>query len=1477
MIAFLTDCFVQNRKNGYKRCDSRRRSPNNPPQHLTAEELSTVEPTTTGCRWPSSKHNENPNSSVYTQDFGGASIPAQRCTAAQASALAPGQANSTDEAILRARDAMVVNSSPAMITILTKDGTVLYQNRQSKAYFGDRSTATPFDLETRSLLTAVFELEPQKLIHMSEEIKLPGGSGRWKGILRVPVSLNAAKGSTTAADSAAAAFVRADDSHLCGCESGFQVPSATGGLAAAMTGAGFTAGRNSFPRGQGKIAIYLESPPPKWPDEGGRDKRHPGFAEDARGGGGTGTCEDICGMGGLTGGWMLGHDADTAPHSLLCLDEDAELAMAGLDGSLGQRAGYAATDNVGAAPAAFTSPPCMRWSETAPAAACLAATTAAATAVATATTAITDGHSSLILAHSMSYSRQRWIDPTAAFDSRPSAQRPRTAHGYSLGINSNGGGGCCRRLLYCAHSAASVPSACNGAAPKPPRPGSTIPSQRCPQLCSPQRRMGSSLLVPNSSNPVGEAPGAVNDPLATSSFATLLITSQGTQGSLAGDIARTGTTAPVVPLARCNHHHHQCDQQNSSKVRGNDGDAVVASHVVETLPSIYGSAPTVSCCRSPRPYQSTVSSRSLHSSMDSRVACMATSSPRNDPLAGRTPSALGSRSPRPPPTLPRSLAFAMSLGTSPLATVAGGSGWKPQHTSPRQRSMVGSSSITAALATDPMSCTASKNGFSWSVNGRYDGVGTGEKCFPPPAVAVTKVMPQLPPPQLPTVQSTPCRPVTPMTTAHPFACLLNSPGCAGSAGVDDTRTELCNSGGVLLLDRLLLPQPTSPQGLWTQPALETTNLGVSKTGRSYSRATVPFGGVMAAMPAVLRCVRGLRRNAAMGEATGARVTDRRRTVSSTLILECDTTTGASGASVTAPPERPLQAVLAAGPGLGLVLDSSPAVPQGVSKRVVGPQPAPPSSPPPLRMSPLQQPYDMRTPSPQQLQGRGTGQQHQQQQYQELEEPVAVEEKWCRGMERWHECWAVSALDPLTGSEVIVLTQSDITAKVIAERHLALVMETEHRLVEQLFPRHILQYITEEWTAAHHTEKGQVEAGAGGGGGAGGGAGGGGAGYVPGTDSSRGPGCSAGGSLRWRPVVRDCNALATWHPEVTLLFADIQGFTSICEKIDPQQVMMMLNQLYSRYDAMLDKYGVYKVETIGDCYFVAGGLIHEDEDGMAAVRQGDSTEDPLHAEKIFMFAKAMFSAAREVVMPTTGQPVQIRIGLHTGPVVSGVVGTRMPRFCLFGDTVNTASRMESTGVPGAIHASEATYNRLSKSDQWETTGGIEVKGKGFMQTYLWRPCSTIAGAEDTASAANAGDAAIAADITTVPADPNVPADAANLSTSASRRDEKEVESYTQTRPLAAAALPPVPAQHANGSKGHGAANVPYSLGLTNPALDRNRVPFPVTQILDSSGAIWQQVYGESSIRDDLVAQAHCSGCSGASNGRLTEPSFSGLPT
>uniref|UniRef100_A0A8D2PFR0 guanylate cyclase n=1 Tax=Zosterops lateralis melanops TaxID=1220523 RepID=A0A8D2PFR0_ZOSLA len=174
-------------------------------------------------------------------------------------------------------------------------------------------------------------------------------------------------------------------------------------------------------------------------------------------------------------------------------------------------------------------------------------------------------------------------------------------------------------------------------------------------------------------------------------------------------------------------------------------------------------------------------------------------------------------------------------------------------------------------------------------------------------------------------------------------------------------------------------------------------------------------------------------------------------------------------------------------------------------------------------------------------------------------------------------------------------------------------------------------------------------------------------------------------------------------ECTILFSDVVTFTNICAQCEPIQIVLMLNSMYLRFDRLTTVHDVYKVETIGDAYMVVGGV---------------PVPVPTHAERVANFALGMIMAAKGVKNPVSGNPIQIRVGIHTGPVLAGVVGEKMPRYCLFGDTVNIASRMESHGVPSKIHLSSSAYQCL-KNKNFEITerGEIEVKGKGKMHTYF----------------------------------------------------------------------------------------------------------------------------------------------------------------
>ncbi|KAH9423586.1 hypothetical protein DERP_005166 [Dermatophagoides pteronyssinus] len=180
----------------------------------------------------------------------------------------------------------------------------------------------------------------------------------------------------------------------------------------------------------------------------------------------------------------------------------------------------------------------------------------------------------------------------------------------------------------------------------------------------------------------------------------------------------------------------------------------------------------------------------------------------------------------------------------------------------------------------------------------------------------------------------------------------------------------------------------------------------------------------------------------------------------------------------------------------------------------------------------------------------------------------------------------------------------------------------------------------------------------------------------------------------------------YFASVTILFSDIINFTEICSKIAPMDVVNMLNETYTCFDRLTEKHDIYKVETVGDAYMIAGGLpVHQEESSYN------------HARKVCLAARDMIHACYQIRDPSRGRHIKIRIGIHTGPVVGGIVGQKMPRYCLFGDTVNTSSRLETTSAKMKIQISEVTQ-RLLDPNEWiiRERGTIRLKGKGMMKTY-----------------------------------------------------------------------------------------------------------------------------------------------------------------
>jgi class 3 adenylate cyclase/Tfp pilus assembly protein PilF len=190
-------------------------------------------------------------------------------------------------------------------------------------------------------------------------------------------------------------------------------------------------------------------------------------------------------------------------------------------------------------------------------------------------------------------------------------------------------------------------------------------------------------------------------------------------------------------------------------------------------------------------------------------------------------------------------------------------------------------------------------------------------------------------------------------------------------------------------------------------------------------------------------------------------------------------------------------------------------------------------------------------------------------------------------------------------------------------------------------------------------------------------------------------------------------IADHFESVTVLFADLVGFTSLASRMNPVQVVEILDSLFSTFDALAQLHGVEKIKTIGDAYLAVCGVPRAVEN---------------HTENIAAFALDMCSAVSDFgrQLQTTGEAVQleVRIGIHVGEVVAGVIGKKKFSYDLWGDTVNTASRMESHGDGGKIHVSEEVFLKLNDKFTFEERGEIEVKGKGVMRTWFLTE-STIA--------------------------------------------------------------------------------------------------------------------------------------------------------
>ena len=224
-------------------------------------------------------------------------------------------------------------------------------------------------------------------------------------------------------------------------------------------------------------------------------------------------------------------------------------------------------------------------------------------------------------------------------------------------------------------------------------------------------------------------------------------------------------------------------------------------------------------------------------------------------------------------------------------------------------------------------------------------------------------------------------------------------------------------------------------------------------------------------------------------------------------------------------------------------------------------------------------------------------------------------------------------------------------------------------------------------------------------------------------------------------VSKVNSLSRRHEGVCVLYADLVGFTAFSAQVDPFTVMTFLNDLFAMFDGLCDDYNVHKIETVGDCYVASVGVVTGEQiaseyppsqdlaKGLSVTQSLSSSQgaslkgsavgrtSSKNAQDLVGFAKAMVGGSRRVMKPVLGDPATLRIGLHTGRCISGIIGRRNLKFSLLGDDVTTAALMEKTGTPDHIHASEDIAG-LVPGEAWQKCKIVDAGDEErSIQTYL----------------------------------------------------------------------------------------------------------------------------------------------------------------